>query len=484
MSATTHPVSPEELMAHFDGELPADRLSMLTAHVSDCAECLQHVTEMRNMTSRLAEWQVSPVPPGLESDIAEANRHATRTSAGWSWRVWAVGAASAFAALVLLFGVATPNLLRSKMAANEASAVGSLRTLNTAAADYSSTYGHYPPSLENFGPPLRGRPTETAADLVDPALAGGRKSGYQFNYRRLPGDGRNVRGGYAINADPAAPGSTGARHFSTNQTGVIFAEGEPLDVPSPAKELSQRVPREQESGPVSAEPPPMIARTAELKIVVQKLDQAREEMDRILARHKGYVGQLSLNAEGGSDHTVVASLRVPADQLDACITELKKLGRIALESQSGEEVTQQHVDLVARLKNSRNTEARLDGVLRQRDGKVKDILDVEKESARVRGEIEQMEAERETLEHRVDFATLNLTLAEEFKAQLSSPAPSLGTQWRNSVVTGFRNGFESLFALILFLSEIAPVLLLWLAILFPLGWLVWRRFRAMRAALS
>src|SRR5260370_17011877 len=121
---------------------------------------------------------------------------------------------------------------------------------------------------------------------------------------------------------------------------------------------------------------------------------------------------------------LIGSLRVRADRLDVCLVELKRLGRVNQESQAGEEVTQQHLDLVARLKNSRNTEQRLNGVLQQRTGPVKEILEVEKESARVRGEIEQMEAEQQTMEHRVNFATIDLNLAEEYKAHPSSPPPS------------------------------------------------------------
>src|SRR4029077_8104246 len=183
---------------------------------------------------------------------------------------------------------------------------------------------------------------------------------------------------------------------------------------------------------------------AELKLTVAKLDEAREGMDQIMAQHKGYVAQLSATADPGSAGAVVASLRVPADQLDACLAELKKLGRVTEESQTGEEVTKQNADLVARLKNARTTEGRLNDVIQNRTGKVTDILEVEKESARVRGEIEQMEAEQQTLEHRVSFATIDLKLAEEYKAQLTSPTPSAGMQLRNAIVNGFRNASESL----------------------------------------
>jgi uncharacterized protein DUF4349/putative zinc finger protein len=222
---------------------------------------------------------------------------------------------------------------------------------------------------------------------------------------------------------------------------------------------------------------PMIARTVTLSIVVQDFDGARGSLDAILARHNGYAAELNVATPQGSARTIQASLRIPATQLVAAVAELKALGRIESETQNGEEVTQQHTDLVARLKNSRETELRLQDVLRTRTGKVKDVLEVEEEIARVRGEIEQMEAEQQTLEHRVDFAAIDLKLAEEYKAQLISPAPSVGMQLRNATVNGFRNASESLLGIILFFAESGPTLLLWLLILSLPAWLLWRRYR-------
>ena len=163
---------------------------------------------------------------------------------------------------------------------------------------------------------------------------------------------------------------------------------------------------------------PMIARTVALSIVVKDFDAGRASLDAILARHNGYAASLNVSTPQGSARTLQASLRIPAPQLAQALSELKTLGRVENENQNGEEVTQQHADLVARLKNSRETEQRLQDVLRTRTGKVKDVLEVEEEIARARGEIEQMEAEQKTLEHRVEFATIDLKLAEEYKASL------------------------------------------------------------------
>ena len=66
------------------------------------------------------------------------------------------------AIILIIAAIAIPNLLRSKMAANEASAVGSLRTINTACIEYSTTYGGYPSALTNLGPAAPATPLPTS----------------------------------------------------------------------------------------------------------------------------------------------------------------------------------------------------------------------------------------------------------------------------------------------------------------------------------
>jgi len=205
-------------------------------------------------------------------------------------------------------------------------------------------------------------------------------------------------------------------------------------------------------------------------------------MEQILRSQLGYVGQLSFNGEGSSTASLSATLRVPAAHLDDCLAELKKLGKVASESQSGQEVTQQHTDLVARLQNAHNTETRLNNVIGKHAGSVKEILEVEKESTRVRGEIEQMEAEQKSLEHRVDFATIELRISEEYKAQLDNASPSASTRIHNSLVAGYKNAAETLLGFVLFFAESGPTLLIWLVILLVPALLLVRRFR--RAATS
>ena len=114
-------------------------------------------------------------------------------------------------------------------------------------------------------------------------------------------------------------------------------------------------------------------------------------------------------------------------------------------------------------------------MLRNNTGKVKDVLEVENEISRVRGEIEGMEADRRALQTRIDFATITLSITEEYKASLNGAPSSTGTRLHNAFVTGYHSVLENMVGLAAWLLESGPTLLLWAALLFfPVRW-AWRR---------
>ena len=124
------------------------------------------------------------------------------------------------AIILIIAAIAIPNLIRSKIAANEASAVALLRTLNTSAMSYISSYGNYPSSLATLGP--ASTPSSTAADLVDSVIGQdpATKSGYTFVWAAIGSPAT----AYSITATPVTQGVSGQRGFFTNQSGVIRAD--------------------------------------------------------------------------------------------------------------------------------------------------------------------------------------------------------------------------------------------------------------------
>jgi type IV pilus assembly protein PilA len=123
-----------------------------------------------------------------------------------------------FIPILIIAAIAIPNLLRANMAANEASAVGSIRTINTACVTYATEHKSLPSSLANLGPGAH--PGADASDLIGGDLASGQKSGYLFTYEPGPmQDGAIIS--YEVHADPVKPEATGRRYFFTDQTGII-----------------------------------------------------------------------------------------------------------------------------------------------------------------------------------------------------------------------------------------------------------------------
>jgi prepilin-type N-terminal cleavage/methylation domain-containing protein len=129
--------------------------------------------------------------------------------------------------ILVIAAVAIPNLLRSRMSANEASAVASVRTIITSEILYSSTYPvGFSADLQalsdggtpaNCAPPSL--PAAASACLIDASLAAGTKSGYLFTYGVAGVGGVNTS--YTLNADPVSNGVTGQRHFYTDDTDVL-----------------------------------------------------------------------------------------------------------------------------------------------------------------------------------------------------------------------------------------------------------------------
>lgn len=138
--------------------------------------------------------------------------------------------------LLIIAAIAIPNLLRARMAANEASAIGILRTYNTALAAYADKCPNegYPALTSGLGP---GNGDCDGANLISGELAGRRliKNGYVFFYGAYSRGNRQSRlNTYTIAADPVAPNTTGVRHFFTDQSGVIrYGDGVSATVNSP-----------------------------------------------------------------------------------------------------------------------------------------------------------------------------------------------------------------------------------------------------------
>jgi type II secretory pathway pseudopilin PulG len=129
------------------------------------------------------------------------------------------------AMILIIVAITVPSLLRAGGAEKEADAIGTLKMLNMACAEYSVGFSQYPAALSDLQKGSGGGLSSTAADLIDSSLATGTKDGYVFTYVR--GDSGS---GYTITAHPVKAHQTEARSFFTDQSGTIrFAIGQNAD---------------------------------------------------------------------------------------------------------------------------------------------------------------------------------------------------------------------------------------------------------------
>jgi len=420
---STHPFELEEVMAYLDGEISADRASELAQHMQQCGECQELAAGFRNLSRELSAWEIETSPERLTNEMnaefaAAAQMQPKQTP-------------SAPVELTPIERLIAPirSLRGQPWVWAGAGALAMALVVVVAVA------------VPNF---LRARPTAQMA-------------AHEMELREL--QKRMVRQQVASSLE----NNQADKRYSVSVDDKSAVATMPTAPPPPPG--------------TSASTAPMIARTASLSLVVKDFSAIQAAVKAVVSRHSGYIGELNTSTPPDAAKTFSATLRVPSAQLDPALAELKQLGRADQESQSGEEVTKQYVDLAARVKNSRATEERLLGVLRNNTGKVKDVLEVENEISRVRGEIEGMEADQRALQSRIDFATITLSVTEEYKASLNGAPSSMGTRLHNAFVTGYHSVVENVVGLLAWLLEAGPTLLLWAALLFfPIRW-AWRRLR-------
>jgi type IV pilus assembly protein PilA len=124
------------------------------------------------------------------------------------------------AVILIISAIAVPNFLRSRLRANEASAVASLRVINTAAVTYSLTYPDlgFPAQLSILGGANPCSASSTQSCLIDDILAQGTKGGYAFQWT---GDGAVPSVGFTVTGRPQSIGASGQNMYCSDQTGVI-----------------------------------------------------------------------------------------------------------------------------------------------------------------------------------------------------------------------------------------------------------------------
>ncbi len=484
-----HGVEHEELQAYLDRELAPGRMEEIARHLSACAECAAVLRDLQQVSARLQSWQVEPAPSSLRAPAVEGAIRDSSTpvieplpsAPWWRWRPLVYGLTATAAVVVLVVGVTVFQIVQESsepMMAHKPTAPVS---------------GGIPPTL----PPVPSAKSENetarekerkqmagapAAAQPSPGALGRTEAGER---QRSFEEGANIAADRAAEppAAPAAADELAQRRadedFRKSKPAEGRQEGDNKDEVA-AKAAQAPAARGVAGGLMSAqshanaeEARRLIAYHVAMAVEVKEFIPARDKLLRAVDTAGGYVSQAVTAETPGQPRRADYTLRVPADKLPGALADLRALGRVLNEQLSTDEVTEQVVDLEARIRNARATEQRLIAVLNERTGKVRDILEVEREIARTRQEIERMEAHRQNLMHRVELATIQISLLEEYKAPLAPAPTGTATRLRNAFVAGWDDFAGMFIGLAFFFARNGLTLLFWSVILY----LIWRRLK-------
>jgi hypothetical protein len=233
----------------------------------------------------------------------------------------------------------------------------------------------------------------------------------------------SITGGMDQTASPAA------RH-ELSETSEALVGASPQAQTAGDRALSPSPSADAQTAEVLSQP--QLVKQAHITMVLQDLDAAAEKAQTIIGQTQGdLLGLQDHRSPEGVAHQISLTLRIPHQHLDEVLADIRNLGSVQQQSITVEDVSDQLVDLDARLKNLRQSEAALLEIM-DRSGEIADVLEVSRELSNVRESIERMAAQQQNLQRRVAYSYLYLTLKSPTTAvvPLRPAQETLGNTWQ------------------------------------------------------
>ena len=209
--------------------------------------------------------------------------------------------------------------------------------------------------------------------------------------------------------------------------------GSPMEDSAEARVIASDEP-EPASAPASLASQPQLIKQAHLTLILSDPNTATDTVREIVSRARGDLLAMQDNRSPQSvARQISLTLRVPQNQLDAVLAEIRVLGTVEHQSITAEDVSNQLVDLDARLKNLRQSEAALLQIM-ERSGEIADVLEVSRELSNVRETIERMAAQQQSLRRQITYSYiyLNLQSSGSTVLPLRPATETLSTTWKTA----------------------------------------------------
>lgn len=227
-----------------------------------------------------------------------------------------------------------------------------------------------------------------------------------------------------------------------------------------------------------------IIRNGSIELSVKNTKEALQQIRKLTADAEGFVSNSYIYEVRENQYNGQMTLRIPEARFEAVMEQLEEIGKAAHTETGADDITMQYVDLESRLKNQKAQEERLIEILDMADT-VEDVLEIEKELNRVRGEIEAMTAQLNYLKDQVSYATINVTVREE-KVPTDVVKTGAFDDFAFRVREAFIGSINALLGAVSFviiaLIALLPAAIVIVAIILLVRWLVRKRRKNKKAA--
>ena len=209
--------------------------------------------------------------------------------------------------------------------------------------------------------------------------------------------------------------------------------------------------------------------TARLKFQVMNVDASTKAIQQISKQHGGFISSMDLSSTNYQISNTI-QIRIANDKFENIIDEFKKeaihVDGININSN---DVTEEFIDIEIRLKTKKEVRDRYIDVLRNKAGKVKDIIAAEEAIRTITEEIESKEGRLRYLQDKVNFSTITITIYQ--KVKYKSEPKIYEKPYVKKLLDGLKNGWSIITTFVLFLANIWPVLILVLLLVWKGKWI-------------
>ena len=223
----------------------------------------------------------------------------------------------------------------------------------------------------------------------------------------------------------------------------------------------------------------MVVKSGTMGIEIEKFDEAAVKVNDITKKFGGYISKTTSSQNNGGKKQGTLTIKVPADKYEDLISEISGIGKVMSQNISSNDITEEYIDLEARLKTQKELEERLLKLLADKTARLTDVVEVEQKLASVRQVIESIDGKMRYMRNQSEMSTLTLSLYEPAILTTSSGG-GFFYELGQSIKKGLRGFTDVLAGMITVIIALLPIIVLIIIIY----WIIRRIIKKRKQKLS